>query len=213
MFSPMEDLVVVTLERHHACTRVQGYKELADTMLDHSAYITPYNLFRNMVKLRVPQEPELELRSDGIHKLDSKEKSTSESSEEVFEPRDEESHEEVHKAAPTTLAALLASLPRCFAAVEERLGGVETIILDICKQVKAQDLAVKGVATGQTLIAESVTEAVSPPRPKWGVPQWHFRKAVSTFCRDEYVTSPSMRKVGRARAFDCWQSRWREGQS
>jgi hypothetical protein len=89
--------------------------------------------------------------------------STADSSEELSELTDKESHEEVHDAAPPTLAAHTASLPRRFAAVKERLGVAETRMLDLCKQVDlAQDLSLTGAATGQTLFADSVMETVSP---------------------------------------------------
>jgi hypothetical protein len=37
----MADLVDVAWERFTICTCVQGYKELTDTVLEHSAYVTP----------------------------------------------------------------------------------------------------------------------------------------------------------------------------
>jgi hypothetical protein len=55
----------------------------------------------------------------------------------------------------------MAVLPQRFSAMEERLGGIESIMLDLRKQGKAQDLALKGVAMGQTLIADSVSETAT----------------------------------------------------
>jgi hypothetical protein len=117
-----------------------------------------------MGKLRVSREQELE--GDG-GKPEPKLKSNANSSDSSSEPTDnesrDESQDEEHDTARPTLAAQISVLPQRFSAMEERLGGIESIMLDLRKQVKAQDVALKGVATGQTLITDSVTETVSPP--------------------------------------------------